>query len=81
MKTILQKAVLICLTLGIQSWATATNPETLQNQIDSLIALQHKAGEPGGTVIVLQGEHIVHRQNYGLRNMEQIGRASCRERV
>lgn len=71
MKTILHHSILICLGLCILSSARATHRENLSTRIDSLVSLQHNEGEPGGVIVVLQGEKILHKQTYGLMNMEQ----------
>ncbi len=45
--------------------------ESLDHKVDSLIALQHSEGQPGGVIGVLSEDNVVLKKSFGIKNLEQ----------
>ncbi len=52
-------------------YAQSSPAENLSSKIDSLVAMQHSPGQPGGVIAVISADEVIFKKGYGLMDMEQ----------
>jgi CubicO group peptidase (beta-lactamase class C family) len=70
MKKSTQTIILAFASMLITLSAHSNNDEKLTQKIDSLVALQHSEGEPGGVIGILSNSKVVMAKGYGLMNID-----------
>jgi CubicO group peptidase (beta-lactamase class C family) len=70
MKTLMLVILLIYSALVLTVDAQTHSAEKLTQKVDSLMALQHTGGNPGGVVGILSGDKILLAKGYGVADTE-----------
>lgn len=71
MKRVIILTVLIKSLVVFIVGAQNVSVKELEHKIDSLIALQHNDGEPGGVIGILSGDNVLLKKSFGIKDLEQ----------
>ncbi len=71
MKKVIILTVLIKTIVVFIGSAQSISFENLEYKVDSLVALQHSNGQPGGVVGILSGDDVVLKKTFGIKDLEQ----------
>jgi len=71
MKRVIILTLLIKTMVVFIGSAQSISAEHLEYKVDSLVALQHSDGQPGGVIGILSGDDVVLKKSFGIKDLEQ----------